>query len=152
MGITREQVEKVWVVRPWETVADEGFVDTMGRQVFHLHCPVCDFFWRETGHKKYFRFCPHCGAPMTDKAVDILWKRLEAFNTAVGKEQEPVIDEKIKTAIRAGVFAIINSKYKNQIFWDDTHGYYGGPYRMDFSEAVTILLEFIGHPSLSEGQ
>lgn len=77
--ITREQVEKVWAVRTWETVADEGFVDTMGRQVFHLHCPVCDFFWRETGHKKYFRFCPHCGAPMTAEAVDILWKRLEAM-------------------------------------------------------------------------
>lgn len=73
--ITREQVEKEYVVRTWETVADEGFVDTMGRQVFHLHCPVCDFFWRETGHKKYFRFCPHCGAPMTAEAVDILWKR-----------------------------------------------------------------------------
>lgn len=42
--VSREQVEKVWGVGAWETVADEGFVDTMGRQVFHLHCPVCDFF------------------------------------------------------------------------------------------------------------
>ena len=76
--VSREQVEKVWRGE-WETVADEGFVDTMGRQVFHLHCPVCDFFWRETGHKKYFRFCPHCGAPMTDEAVDIVMRRLEAL-------------------------------------------------------------------------
>ena len=75
--VSREQVEKVWRVGAWETVADEGFVDTMGRQVFHLHCPVCDFFWRETGHKKYFRFCPACGAPMTDEAVDIVVRRLE---------------------------------------------------------------------------
>lgn len=77
--ITREQVEKVWGVGAWEMVADEGFVDTMGRQVFHLHCPVCDFFWRETGHKKYFRFCPACGAPMTDKAVDMVMERMKAL-------------------------------------------------------------------------
>ena len=77
--VSREQVEKVWRVGAWETVADEGFVDTMGRQVFHLHCPVCDFFWRETGHKKYFRFCPHCGAPMTDEAVQMAMERLEAL-------------------------------------------------------------------------
>lgn len=75
--ISREQVEKVWGVGAWETVADEGFVDTMGRQVFHLHCPVCDFFWRETRHKKYFRFCANCGAPMTDEAVQILIERME---------------------------------------------------------------------------
>ena len=77
--VSREQVEKVWGVRAWETVADEGFVDTMGRQVFHLHCPVCDFFWRETGHKKYFRFCPHCGAPMTGEAAEMVMERLEAL-------------------------------------------------------------------------
>ena len=71
--------EQVWGVGAWETVADEGFVDTMGRQVFHLHCPVCDFFWRETGHKKYFRFCPACGAPMTDEAVEMVMERLEAL-------------------------------------------------------------------------
>ena len=76
--VSREQVEKVWRGE-LETVADEGFVDTMGRQVFHLHCPVCDFFWRETWPKKYFRFCPHCGAPMTDEAVDIVMRRLEAL-------------------------------------------------------------------------
>lgn len=77
--VSRERVEKVWGVRAWETVADEGFVDTMGRQVFHLHCPVCDFFWRETGHKKYFRFCPHCGAPMTGEAAEMVMERLEAL-------------------------------------------------------------------------
>ena len=30
-----------------------------------------------SGHT--YDFCPHCGAPMTDEAVDILWKRLEAM-------------------------------------------------------------------------
>ena len=76
--VSREQVEKVWRGE-WETAADGGFVDTMGRQVFHLHCPVCDFFWRETGHKKYFRFCPHCGTPMTDEAVQMVMERMEAL-------------------------------------------------------------------------
>ena len=77
---------------------------------------------------------------------------VEAFNAAMGKEQTPVVDEKIKTAVRAGVFAIINSKYKNQIFWDDVRGLRGGPYRMGFSEAVTILLEFIGDLPSNEKQ
>ena len=78
--ITREQVEKVWGSGGWETVPDKDFVDTAGRQVYHLHCPHCGFFWRETGHAKYFRFCPACGAPMTDEAVDMMMERLEALH------------------------------------------------------------------------
>ena len=77
--ITREQVEKVWGSEGWETVPDKGFVDTAGRQVYHLHCPHCGFFWRETGHAKHFRFCPACGAPLTDKVVDMVMERLEAL-------------------------------------------------------------------------
>lgn len=136
MGITRDQVEKMRGERLYMTEWSE--------------CSKCGYEFDSLEEPQ--NFCPECGAPMTDKAVDTLWKRLKAFNTAIGKEQEPVIDKKIKTAIRAGVFAIINSKYKNQTFWDDIHGDYGGPYHMDFSEAVTILLEFIGHPSLSKDQ
>lgn len=77
--ITREQVAEVWGSEGWETVPDKGFVDTAGRQVYHLHCPHCGFFWRETGHAKYFRFCPACGAPMTDDALDMVMERLEAL-------------------------------------------------------------------------
>lgn len=29
--------------------------------------------------KKYYRFCPACGTPMTDEAVDIVMERLEAL-------------------------------------------------------------------------
>ena len=29
--------------------------------------------------KKYYQFCPSCGAPMTNKAVDIVMERLEAL-------------------------------------------------------------------------
>lgn len=71
---------------------------------------------------------------------------VDAFNAAMGKEQTADVDGKIKAAVRASVFAIINSKYKNQIFW----GLRGGPYRMSFYEAVTILSEFIDDPSLSK--
>ena len=78
--ITRERLEKVWGSGGWETVPDKDFVDTAGRQVYHLHCPHCGFFWRETGHAKYFRFCPACGAPMTDKAVDMVMERLEEMH------------------------------------------------------------------------
>ena len=83
-SITREQVEKVWGSGGWEAVPDKDFVDTAGRQVYHLHCPHCGFFWRETGHAKYFSFCPACGAPMTDKAVDMVMDRLEALNANTG--------------------------------------------------------------------
>lgn len=48
----------------WEKVPDMGYVDCAGRQVYHLNCTVCGFYWRETGHAKYFRFCPNCGAKM----------------------------------------------------------------------------------------
>ena len=77
--VSREQVEKVWGFGGWETVPDQGFVDTMGRQVYHLHCHHCGFFWREKGHAKYFKFCPACGAPMTDEAVEMVMERLEAL-------------------------------------------------------------------------
>ena len=77
--VSREQVEKVWGFGGWETVPDQGFVDTMGRQVYHLHCHHCGFFWREKGHAKYFKFCPACGAPMTDEAVDMVMERMEAL-------------------------------------------------------------------------
>ena len=79
--VSREQVEKVWGFGGWETVPDQGFVDTMGRQVYHLHCHHCGFFWREKGHAKYFKFCPACGAPMTDEAVEMVMERLEALHS-----------------------------------------------------------------------
>lgn len=43
-------------------------------------CSKCgypiSFFWSRT------QFCPNCGAPMTDEAVDIRLKELEALNDA----------------------------------------------------------------------
>lgn len=70
--ITREQVEKM--VKHCEHCADGKSVD--GQLI------LC-------GNKGLFsiNFCPFCGAPIIDQAVDILWKRLEAMQDA----QEPEI-------------------------------------------------------------
>lgn len=71
--ITREQVKKMrgeWV--PFKTIGGAS----------GLICERCKY--REYDHVKYaiFNFCPCCGSPMTDEAVDILWKRLEAMQNA----------------------------------------------------------------------
>lgn len=64
--ITREQVEKVWRGE-WKTVADMGFTRI-------YECSVC-----HTRKSDYSSFCPVCGSPMTDKAVDMVMERLEAL-------------------------------------------------------------------------
>lgn len=48
----------------WDKVQDIGLVDTLGRPVYHLSCPLCGFHWAFTGHAKYFKHCPGCGAKM----------------------------------------------------------------------------------------
>lgn len=62
--ITRDQVEKMR--GEWVQVAYE---------LAHLKCSECNH-----SINRFYgvsEFCPSCGTPMTDKAVDILWKRLE---------------------------------------------------------------------------
>ena len=65
--VSREQVEKMrgkWIDARYSS-----------KDVPKCQCSICG--------KKYIGletdFCQYCGAPMTDKAVDILWKRLEAM-------------------------------------------------------------------------
>ena len=66
--ITREQVEKMQ--REWMPI--HGLAE--------YYCSCCGVeFEIHSYDKQRYRFCPYCGAPMTDKAVDILWKRLEAM-------------------------------------------------------------------------
>lgn len=67
--ITREQVEKVWRGE-WEP----------GNPI----CPICskdkfDDLDADIWADWMPNFCPHCGAPMTDEAVDIVMERLEAM-------------------------------------------------------------------------
>ncbi len=67
--ITREQAEKMR--GEWVQVAYE---------LAHLKCSECNH-----SINRFYgvsEFCPSCGAPMTDEAVDILWKRLEAMHNA----------------------------------------------------------------------
>ena len=66
--ISPEQVEKVWRGE-WVGVPSMGVYDTV--------CSKCGYcpgirFWSSD-------FCPHCGAPMTDEAVEIVMERLEAL-------------------------------------------------------------------------
>ena len=67
--ITREQVEKMR--GKLKSYLNGDYNDEV------YYCSVC-------GHDLYelarsYDFCQYCGAPMTDEAVDILWKRLEAM-------------------------------------------------------------------------
>ena len=67
--VTREQVEMVWRGE-WEP----------GNPI----CPICgknkfDGLDADIWADWMPNFCPHCGAPMTDKAVDMVMERLEAL-------------------------------------------------------------------------
>ena len=67
--VSREQVEKVWR-GGWEP----------GDPI----CPICgkdkfDGLDADIWADWMPNFCPHCGAPMTDEAVDMVMKRLEAL-------------------------------------------------------------------------
>lgn len=62
---TREQVEKVWKGewRPTEYPYMNECED----------CSVCGY---RTAWGHGFRFCPNCGAPMTDEAVEMVMERI----------------------------------------------------------------------------
>ena len=67
-GTTREQVEKVWRGN-WLYDPDTGYVCC--EKCYHTIC-LNDYL-----DKNPPPFCEFCGAPMTDKAVDIIMRRLE---------------------------------------------------------------------------
>ncbi len=66
----RDQVEKVW---------RGEWINLPYTEPFKNKCNRCG-----KGSDLETNFCPHCGAPMTDEAVDILLKRVEALKD--GKE------------------------------------------------------------------
>lgn len=35
-----------------------------GDEYSHMNCSVCNCYWRETNHIKFFKYCPNCGAKM----------------------------------------------------------------------------------------
>lgn len=70
--VSREQVEKVWRGK-WITPTIIG-----GRAYNIPHCSACNGV--PCGTDEHTRFCAHCGAPMTDEAVEMVMERLEALN------------------------------------------------------------------------
>lgn len=72
-GPTREQVERMrgkWI----HTHSDDNFWTEVWK------CSYCGF---EDNNGDCFDFCPNCGAPITDEAVDIMLRRWkEAFENA----------------------------------------------------------------------
>ena len=77
-GPTREQVEKMR--GEWIDDGEKVPVDENGCPKDWAKCSVCGEYLTAsdeypcTGH-----FCPNCGAPMTDEAVDMVMERLEAL-------------------------------------------------------------------------
>ena len=68
-GPTRERVERIR--SHWITV-----VEINGRDC--SKCAACQNGLDEL--EDAYSFCPRCGAPMTDEAVDIIMQRLEALS------------------------------------------------------------------------
>ena len=66
--VSRERVEKVWRGE-WVGVPNMG--------VYNTACSKCGYcpgisFWDSD-------FCPNCGAPMTDEAVEMVMERMDAL-------------------------------------------------------------------------
>ena len=68
--VSREQVEKVWRGE-WINTNKEV------EQTCMCKCSKCgypiSYFWSRT------QFCPNCGTPMTDEAVEMVMERMEAL-------------------------------------------------------------------------
>ena len=66
--VSREQVEEMWRGE-WVGVPKMG--------VYDMECSKCGY----SPGVRFFssEFCPACGAPMTDKAVEMVMERLEAL-------------------------------------------------------------------------
>ena len=78
--VSREQVEKVWrgewVDKGWD--GDFSWkIDGRGNCWKVIECSQCQCKVRAQTN-----FCPNCGAPMTDEAVEMVMERLEALNDA----------------------------------------------------------------------
>lgn len=68
-GPTREQVEKEWKGEWIGMTDDDGFT--------WYECSRCEYGLDNVEDPNHF--CPACGAPMTDEAVDMVMERLEAL-------------------------------------------------------------------------
>ena len=64
--VSREQVEKVWRAHWNESVHLGGFV----------YCSRCGYGALEANN---YTFCPKCGSPFTDEAMEMVMERLEVL-------------------------------------------------------------------------
>ena len=71
--VSRERVEKVW---------RGEWIDKRILSGAPSECSKCGYWVFE--NLQDMEFCPHCGAPMTDEAVDIVLRRLEALKDGKG--------------------------------------------------------------------
>ena len=69
--ISRERVEKVW---------RGEWIDRRALSDAPVECSNCGEW--VYGKLQDANFCPHCGSPMTDEAVDMVMERLEKAQNA----------------------------------------------------------------------
>ena len=69
--VSREQVAKVWRAHWNESTHLGGFV----------YCSRCGYNALEANN---YTFCPKCGSPFTDEAVDMVMERVEALKDGKG--------------------------------------------------------------------
>ena len=76
--VSREQVEKVWRGE-WIT---KHYVDGILEGTNFDECSKCGYqrVFENPELKTKYIFCPNCGAPMTDEAVEMVMERLEALH------------------------------------------------------------------------
>ena len=72
--VSREQVEKVW--SPCNFCAGAKYITGEVIAVY----PVSETHQQETLAEGDFDFCPVCGRPLTDEAVEMVMERLEALH------------------------------------------------------------------------
>ena len=65
--VSREQVEKAWRAHWNESTHLGGFV----------YCSRCGYNALEANN---YTFCPKCGSPFTDEAVEMVMERMEALH------------------------------------------------------------------------
>ena len=73
--VSRERVEKVWSGCDFCNTADFG---EFGFEITKHYAKICCALgsWRFP-EKEQFLFCPKCGKPLTDKAVDMMLEGME---------------------------------------------------------------------------
>ena len=76
--VSRERVEKVW--SPCNFCAGAKYITGGVTAVY----PVSETHQQETLAEGDFDFCPVCGRPITDEAVDMVMERMDELQNEIG--------------------------------------------------------------------